>query len=57
VRLEIVDFLQKIIPDNVTAGDYGNVTLGVAGNVSQLTPTGWPGRPTRPPGAYPRQTS
>ena len=39
----VVPVNPKIIPDNVTAGDYVNVTLGVAGNVSQLTPTDWSG--------------
>jgi hypothetical protein len=31
----------EIIPDNVTAGDYINVTMGIAGNVSQLTTATW----------------
>jgi hypothetical protein len=31
----------KIIPDNVTAGDYVNVTVGIEGNVSQLTAATW----------------
>jgi hypothetical protein len=26
----------KIVPDNVTAGDYVNITMGIAGNVSQM---------------------
>lgn len=31
----------KIIPDNVVPGDYVNVTMGIAGSVSQLTTAAW----------------
>jgi len=47
----VVPVTPKIIPDNVTAGDYINVTMGIAGNVSQLTTAAWglPGGPTPTP--------
>jgi hypothetical protein len=55
----VVPVTPKIIPDNVTAGDYINVTMGIAGNVSQLATTAWgeaggaawglPGGPTPTP--------
>jgi hypothetical protein len=49
----VVPVNSKIIPDNVTAGDYVNVTVGIEGNVSQLTaawgeaagPTTWGASP------------
>jgi len=37
----VVPVNSKIIPDNVTAGDYVNVTVGIAGNVSQVTSATW----------------
>jgi hypothetical protein len=37
----VVPVDSKIIPDNVTAGDYVNVTVGIEGNVSQLTAATW----------------
>jgi hypothetical protein len=39
----VVPVNPKIIPDNVTAGDYVNVTVGIEGNVSQLATAAWGG--------------
>jgi len=37
----VVPVNPKVIPDNVTAGDYVNVTMGIGGSVSQLTAAAW----------------
>jgi hypothetical protein len=48
----VVPVSPKIIPDNVTAGDYVNVTMGIEGSVSQLAGADWgAGRETYPWGS------
>jgi hypothetical protein len=37
----VVPVSPKVIPDNVTAGDYVNVTMGMEGNVRQLRGPRW----------------
>jgi hypothetical protein len=42
----VIPVSPRVIPDNVTAGDYANVNVGVAGSIGQWSYAGWGEPPT-----------